>query len=90
MALCVLPITANILSQLGEEELAADMKQFAENLIEPVRRTFSRSWFARAWLYNSLDEAYLQGNDLESDKSNQHFLSLQSQPWFVLFFRSFF
>jgi hypothetical protein len=60
------------------------MRAFASALEEPVRGVFGTRWFGRAWLRNSLDQAYLKGNDLDDDPFGAAFIDLEAQPWGLL------
>ncbi|MCA9662391.1 MAG: hypothetical protein KC486_28890, partial [Myxococcales bacterium] len=83
MALYALPHLADQI-EAADPELAAAMRAYAEALVEPVRATFGSRWFARAWLRNSINQAYLKGNDLADDPYNANFIDLEAQPWGLL------
>ena len=79
----VLPLLA---AQLEDRDpaLAEEMRVYAGELEEPIRETFGTRWFGRAWLRNTLDQAYLKGNDLESDPFAANYIDLEAQPWGLL------
>lgn len=84
MALYVLPLAAAVLEP-EDPALAQTMRDYAESLRGPVLQSFGTRWFGRAWLYDSLDRAYLKGNDLDQDPDfGSNFIDLEAQPWGLL------
>ncbi|MCA9637994.1 MAG: hypothetical protein KC420_18325, partial [Myxococcales bacterium] len=83
MALYALPLLADLIDD-ADPTLAEAMRDYADALVEPVKATFGSRWFGRAWLRNSINQAYLKGNDLVDDPYNANFIDLEAQPWGLL------
>ncbi len=83
MALVTLPKIADLIEPF-RPALATEMRVYVGMLTGPAAATFGTRWFSRAWLRNSINQAYEKGNDQPSDGFNANYLDLEAQPWGLL------
>lgn len=83
MAIVALPLAARAI-EAKEPSLAAAMRAYADALRPNVAKTFTTRWFGRAWMHNTINQAYLYHNDYASDPYNATGIDLQAQPWGLL------